>query len=224
MFGIPSRYAVGYAVIEKSLLEGKYVVRKRHAHAWAEAFVDHQWIVVDTKPANWVDEDIEQASIFEGIQDVFNFIRHRYRLFQIGSGADNTLIFSVIVVALTAFLVLRIHRRMKIEQAGREKDAVDIRSFEGITSPFTPIIDLLMHTDIVRSENESFIDWVTRVDPWNNFDRFEFEGLYRLHLQMRYDPEGLCVEELERLRQGSEKYLAGIKKIENSSEFQKPFS
>ena len=66
MYGIPSRYVVGYAVFEKSRLEGKYVVRKRHAHAWSEAFVDGRWIVVDSTPPNWKEKDLEQASIFEG--------------------------------------------------------------------------------------------------------------------------------------------------------------
>lgn len=208
--GIPSRYVVGYAVIEKSRLEGKYVVRERHAHAWAEAFVDRQWRVVDTTPAVWVEKDREQASIFAGLQDVFYLIRHKYRLFQIGTGTDKTLIFSIIVIVLTSFLVLRIYRRMKIEQAGRERDAIKNRSFARIVSPFTPIVETLMQSDLVRGDNESFVDWVTRLELWTDFDRSEFDRLYRLHLQMRYDPEGLSVGEFERLRQGSENYLQSL--------------
>ncbi|KJR99776.1 MAG: hypothetical protein VR65_15070 [Desulfobulbaceae bacterium BRH_c16a] len=207
LYDIPSRYVVGYAVIEKSWLEKKYVVRKRHAHAWAEAFVDHQWVVVDTTPADWMEKDMEKTSGFEGIQDLFSLLRHQYRLFRIGSGSDNTLIFSIIVIVLTSFLVLRIYRRMKIKQAERGKDIVKRRSFDRITSPFTPILDLLSQSDVVRVENESIVDWVTRIQPWNDFDRDEFENLYRLHLQMRFDPDGLGVEQTERLRQGSEKHL-----------------
>ncbi|EKD39012.1 MAG: transglutaminase protein [uncultured bacterium] len=205
--GIPSRYVVGHAVIEKSRLEGKYVVRNRHAHAWAEAFVGQQWRVVDTTPAVWVEKDREQASIFAGLQDVFYLIRHKYRLFQIGTGTDKTLFFSIIVIVLTSFLVLRIYRRMKIEQAGRERDAVKIRSFARITSPFTPILEALRQSDIARGDNETFVDWAARLDLWNNFDRLEFGNLYRLHLRMRYDPEGLSAGEFERLRHGAEKYL-----------------
>jgi len=49
--GIPSRYASGYAVEEFSYLENAYLVRKRHAHAWALAYIDGQWQIYDTTPA-----------------------------------------------------------------------------------------------------------------------------------------------------------------------------
>ena len=38
--GIPARYATGYSVQEFSRLENRYVVRARHAHSWALAYVD----------------------------------------------------------------------------------------------------------------------------------------------------------------------------------------
>jgi protein-glutamine gamma-glutamyltransferase len=210
LYGIPSRYVVGYAILEKSWLERKYVVRERHAHAWVEAFVDNKWIVVDSTPSNWVEKDLEHAPIFEGIQDIFNFIGHQYSLFRIGSGNENTLIFSAIVIVLTFFLVLRIYRRMKIRPAETEESVKKMRSFERIKSPFTPIIDICMQSDVIRGGKENFIDWVARIYLWNTGDRFEFRILYRLHLRMRYDPEGLSVEEIERLRQGSEKFLDEI--------------
>lgn len=58
--GVPSRYVTGYSVQEYSRLEGSFVVRKRHAHAWAEAFVDGRWVEVDTTPADWLGAE-EQA-------------------------------------------------------------------------------------------------------------------------------------------------------------------
>lgn len=208
LYGIPSRYVVGYAIIEKSWLERKYVVRERHGHAWAEAFVDNRWVIVDTTPANWAESDINQhASMFERIQDLFYFIRNQYRMFRIGSGEEKTLFYSMIVIVLTSFLVLRIYRRMKLQQAERESQANSERSFARITSPFTPIIDALMQADVVRGDNEPFLEWVVRLNPDKEFDRSEFEYLYRLHLQVRHDPRGIESEEVERLRQGSEKFL-----------------
>lgn len=211
-YGIPSRYAVGYAIIEKSWLERKYVVRERHAHAWAEAFVDNKWIIVDTTPANWAENDLEQVSIFEGIQDVFYLIRHQYSLFRVGSGTENTLVYSAIVIVMTSFLVLRIYRRMKIKQAAVDKKVGKMRSFEIINSPFSPIMDACKQSDVIRGEKENVVDWVARIYPRNTFDSLLFKALYHLHLRMRYDPEGLSVEEVERLRQGSEKFLAEIDK------------
>ncbi len=212
LYGIPSRYVVGYVITEKSWLERKYVVRERHAHAWAEAFVDNKWIIVDTTPADWVEKDLEQASMSGAAQDIFSLIRHQYRLFQIGSGTENTLIYSAIVIVLTSYLVFRIYRRMKIKQVEGDKIIVKLRLFERVLSPFSAVIDACIQTEIPRREKESLIDWAARAHPWQVFDHLLFTYLYHLHLQLLYDPLGLSVEEGELLRIGSEKFL---KEMEN---------
>jgi transglutaminase-like putative cysteine protease len=61
--GVPARYVTGYSVQEYSRLEGAFVLRKRHAHAWAEAWVDGRWVEVDTTPADWLGAE-EQARPF----------------------------------------------------------------------------------------------------------------------------------------------------------------
>ncbi|HJV10273.1 MAG TPA: transglutaminase-like domain-containing protein, partial [Burkholderiales bacterium] len=55
--GVPARYATGFAMQEYSELEGAYVVRARHAHAWTRAFVDGRWIDIDTTPPSWFDAE-----------------------------------------------------------------------------------------------------------------------------------------------------------------------
>lgn len=217
LYDIPSRYVVGYAVTEKSWLEKQYVVRKRHSHAWSEAFIDNQWRIVDTTPSNWVTKDREQSSFLTKPLDIFYFIRHRYQLYRIGSGTDNTLLYSTIVIILTVFLIFRIYRRLKIEQDDSEKENIHLRSFDQILSPFTPIMNVLMQLKEIREEHESFMDWVIRLDIWPDVDPQEFETLYRLHLQMRFDPTGLSDQQLKKLRLGSEKYFVEIEQVKTSS-------
>jgi len=55
--GVPARYAVGYSAQEYSDLESAFIVRHRHAHAWAIALVGGRWIAVDTTPSNWAQEE-----------------------------------------------------------------------------------------------------------------------------------------------------------------------
>lgn len=205
--GIPSRYAIGYAVEEKSILEGKYIVRERHAHAWAEAFVDGHWMVVDTTPSNWLDRDAERASLFESIRDLFSFASHKYQLFQIGSGEDYTLFFSILVVVLTAFLVFRIYRRLKIEQAQEVEYTDSLRHFDQIPSPFAPIITVLNQSGIPRRVYEPLGQWADRTAIWHDFDGHNFNQLYKLHLQLRFDPRGLGLDETDFLERGVKKYL-----------------
>ena len=52
--GVPARYATGFSVQEYSRLEQAYVVRERHAHAWAQLYVGGRWLDVDTTPPTWI--------------------------------------------------------------------------------------------------------------------------------------------------------------------------
>src|SRR4030095_15960332 len=60
--GIPARYATGFAVMEYSPLEAAFVVRARHAHAWARAWDGTRWIDVDTTPPSWLQEEQKQLA------------------------------------------------------------------------------------------------------------------------------------------------------------------
>src|ERR1019366_2890853 len=53
--GIPTRYAIGYAVHEKS--GSGYVVRLRDAHAWCLVWTGKTWQNFDTTPAVWMGRD-----------------------------------------------------------------------------------------------------------------------------------------------------------------------
>ena len=74
--GIPARYATGYAVYEYSTRENAYVVRERHAHAWARAFVDGRWRDVDTTPPDWQRIEAERAGLFQPLADWLRFAWH----------------------------------------------------------------------------------------------------------------------------------------------------
>ena len=47
---IPARLVTGFKGAEFHKSEGYYEVQQRHGHAWVEAWVDNQWIVLDATP------------------------------------------------------------------------------------------------------------------------------------------------------------------------------
>jgi len=49
--GIPARYLSGFKGGTDNAKTGRFEVRQLHAHAWAEAYVDDHWIVLDPTPA-----------------------------------------------------------------------------------------------------------------------------------------------------------------------------
>jgi len=61
-YGIPARLANGYAMQEYSAFEGMYIVRRRHAHAWAIAQIEGVWHAVDSTSAQWIEMEEEQDS------------------------------------------------------------------------------------------------------------------------------------------------------------------
>ena len=76
--GIPARYAVGYSAQEWSERERAFLVRTRHAHAWATAYVDGRWIDVDTTPATWATAEAQSArGVFSPLMDYFSWLWDR---------------------------------------------------------------------------------------------------------------------------------------------------
>ena len=202
---IPSRYVIGYAVVEKSQLEDKYIVRDRHAHAWAEAYVDGRWITVDTTPATWDQYDAENASFFEPVWDLLNLLRHKYRIYRVGAGGDYTTFLTLIVVVLVAFLSLRIYRRMRLDRAA-EKQWKMHRNFPRVVTPFTPSIDALSSTQNRKHDDVSVAQWARNCTQWRKFDDEEFTRLYNIHLRWRFDPDGVSKQQRTELVEGAEKY------------------
>ena len=73
--GVPARYVVGYSAQEFSPLENAFVVRDRHAHAWATAWIDGRWVEVDNTPSRWADfEEQETRAWYGPLLDVFSWI------------------------------------------------------------------------------------------------------------------------------------------------------
>lgn len=50
--GVPARYVTGFVAAERNEAGGFWVARRKHAHAWAEAYdpVSGQWLVVESTP------------------------------------------------------------------------------------------------------------------------------------------------------------------------------
>lgn len=49
--GIPARYVTGFIVEERGATESLWIARRRHAHAWVEAFLENEgWVTVEPTP------------------------------------------------------------------------------------------------------------------------------------------------------------------------------
>src|SRR5262249_21143994 len=110
--GIPARYAVGYAVHERS--GSGYVVRLRDAHAWCLVWNEKakRWQDFDTTPASWVEEEASRASPFQKLSDLWAWLEFQLSSLRWGQSNLRPYLLSVLGLALT-LLLYQIFRRQK---------------------------------------------------------------------------------------------------------------
>jgi hypothetical protein len=144
--GIPARYVTGYSVQEYSRLEAAFVVRQRHAHAWAEGFVDGRWVEVDTTPSTWLTVEEDAAPFWRPLADLLSFAWRRFAEWRRDVAASEfpvtTLALVAPLAALLAWLVLRRARpRRKSGGAGtgdapEDPAGAEMRSFRALEQEF----------------------------------------------------------------------------------------
>lgn len=67
--GIPSRVVVGYLGGEKHPWQNYYIVRTSNSHAWVEAYVNGNWILIDPTPA-----EARPRTKIGDVKEIFKYI------------------------------------------------------------------------------------------------------------------------------------------------------
>ncbi|MBI5552714.1 MAG: DUF4129 domain-containing protein [Desulfobacterales bacterium] len=204
--GIPARYVSGYAAAEYSALEERIVVRQRHAHAWALAFVAGQWVEVDTTPPDWPALEAAGASPFVHVTDLFAFLRFRLTLWRQRIQMEElTLYLTFALVALGLLFIKRLTgkkhmRRVTVEQ----RQPVPPANAPGLTSEFFAIEQWLNRQGHERQPGETFRAWFQRLaaSAPEIAGQPEIQPLLALHYRLRFGPGVLGREDRQRLIAG----------------------
>ncbi len=211
--GIPARYAVGYLAHEFSPLEGQYIVRSRDAHAWALAYLDGSWQVLDTTPPDWTAQEKEMTSTFRRGLDFFSFLgfQFSYRIRQLGELGLREIL--LIVIPLFCYLLWRSMQAFKGQRQnlsgvdGSQVESSLIRN--GLDSEFYQIEKLLGDRDLARLPNESLLQWRDRIQPSiPHSQRASFAELLALHYRYRFDPVSLSPLERQQLQAQSQQWIS----------------
>jgi hypothetical protein len=190
--GVPARYATGFAAIEYSGLEGAWVVRTRHAHAWTRAWVDGRWIELDTTPAAWGIEEADEAPFWQGLADLFRYGGYRWSQRGEFKAGDAWYAALAVLALYLAWSVLRGRRVLREEKAA----AVARRRYPGEDSEFYAVEKALPP----REPSETHAAWLKRIENSLQNARQIREAL-QLHQRYRFDPEGISAAERNRLRE-----------------------
>ncbi len=186
--GIPARYATGYSVQEYSPLEGAYVVRARHAHAWTRAWVGGRWIDLDPTPPDWyVEEKSRLAPAWEKFADFLRWAAYRWSQREELQASDAWWAVLAVLVVILAWRLLRGKRVVRDSTA----ETGPVRRYPGEDSEFYELAKNLPP----RAAGETLTAWLGRIAPGR------YEEPLRLHQRYRFDPRGLSKSERGLLRQ-----------------------
>jgi transglutaminase-like putative cysteine protease len=210
--GIPARYATGYAVQEYSELEQRYLVRRRHAHSWARAWVNGGWRDIDTTPVVWAALESADAPWWQPGYDLGSwlaFLFAEWRWEESEDEAKNWMLW--LAFALLVFLLWRMAQRQRVPRTrGGECDAS--RSFfrQGTDSAFYAIEQRLIGAGHPRRPGESAGTWIRRLaEAGVVADTGELlHNILPLHYRYRFHPLGLDDDSRRELTARSRLWLA----------------
>jgi transglutaminase-like putative cysteine protease len=201
--GIPARYAVGYAVHEAS--GSGYVVRERDAHAWCLAWnaATKSWDDFDTTPASWVAVESGRASFLDWLSDLKSWLGFQFEKFRWRQAHLQQYIFWSLIPVLAVLLYHIIFRRRgKLKSLKGKNENVAPVIWPGLDSEFYQLESKLAARGLPRQPSELLSDWLERalMEPALADLRAPLQKLLQLHYRHRFDPQGLNVDEREKLK------------------------
>jgi len=207
--GVPARYATGYSVQDFSRMEKLYVVRARHAHSWALAFIDGTWRDVDNTPAGWNELEKEDESWWTPAADIWSWLAlnvSKWRWLERESLDTDPLMWALLVAAalLSAWFLRRKSLTFLGERSAAAK-ALDARP--GLDSEFYEIEKVLSEAGHVRPPWEPVSAWVARIGG----DMKVEARIVDLHYRLRFDPEGLDGPDRQALKDAVSSWISQAK-------------
>ena len=207
--GIPARYVVGYAVAEYGERSKEWLVRGTHAHAWAQAWVDGAWRIVENTPADWSERDSAGLSWFQPVKDWLNSVPYAFAQWRDSPGGARTIrVFKWAALPVLAFyLWFRLFRgrrgkRVRLRDAPAPSEAAEM---PGMDSDAFLLEQRLAQIVEPRARSEPLRKWWLRVgaaagDVLPEKLKREVDEAIALHYRLRFDPDGLGAGGREKLR------------------------
>ncbi len=180
-------------------MENLFVVRSRHAHAWALVYMDGAWHDFDTTPPSWGSVEAENASAWEPISDLwswamFKFSEWRWREREGGMAKHILwLLIPLIFELARRFFFKKRVRRLKTGQ--KKTGRVEVMS--GIDSEFYMVEKRLTELGYMRHPWEPLSRWIKRIEEAqpSSVSTESLQSILNLHYRYRFDPMGITPDE-----------------------------
>ena len=207
--GIPARYARGYSVDPSDTMDGWSLVRARQAHAWAIAYIDGNWMNLDTTPGTWQQLEHQQEpywkKYWQKIKDLVSGLM--FRLAQWRQYMQTKGYLKYVPLVLIPFLGWPIWRlmarffRRKISGKPTAQNGQKNQLIAGADSAFYQIEQHLSALGFQRYPWESLSVWLSRIEgsAGSSLSLDVPHKSLELHYRYRFDPRGLDASEKAQL-------------------------
>lgn len=192
--GIPARYHTGFALVELDPRTRQWKVRGTHGHAWATAWLDGRWEVIDTTPPDWLAQDSAGIDFWQRVQDWWEEKRLAFQEWRTSRDAGGllawlapTLAGVVVLYTLLRFLLRR--KKKQVPTAPPTNELPEYQTWDG-TSRWSALLPMIEGTRGKRPENLPALAWVRGFDDWPPALRAGAAALVRDHYRRRFGVTG----------------------------------
>jgi transglutaminase-like putative cysteine protease len=217
--GIPARYARGYSVHEFSRLENRFVVRNRHAHAWARVYLKGVWHDFDTTPGAWTRIEDAASPGWQVFSDLgswcwFHLLKALWWVRQ--SSAVKYLWWLILPVVFIPVRFLIRKKRARRPDSKEMSQTDPLYTSSGTDSDFYLIEEAITESGFIRHPAQSLRNWIENLpknQPASHLME-DLKSILKLHYRYRFDPQGISPTEKAALKSNTQSWLDAYHKLE----------
>jgi len=181
--GIAARYVTGFSAQE--IAGDMILVRGRDAHAWAMAYIQGEWVNVDTTPSNWFEVENKDRDMWQGLRDGWHALRFMYDHWQL-QGDENSSRWLWVLLVILAIPAWRMMKSMDLFHVS--DTSIKTNDQVNDASPFERI-KIILDVQCPRQSGETLRIWVDRID------HPELKEILVWHERWRFCEQGLTPNE-----------------------------
>lgn len=188
--GVPTRYAIGYAVMETDFRRQESVIRGIHGHAWCRVWDEsnQRWLDFDPTPPDWLGRESPRLSSWQWLTDAIQRGREDFYLWRNEPG--NRLAGGSVIAGLGLIGAFIIGRNLWRSRRRRVETPSAGTGWTG-TAPRTPLHDLEKTARKwlgERPPGRPLGSWLAELGGHLNSPALLDEAL-DLHHRLRFDPD-----------------------------------
>jgi hypothetical protein len=183
------------------------VVRGRHAHAWARAWIGGAWVDVDTTPPQWFAVEAENAGVWQALGDAWARVKFAWGAWQTSDEMVNRPVLIGLLALLFLVLAWSIARGVRRRRVTPSPEAPRAAP-PGADSEFYSVERALAARGLGRTPGESVFEWIARLERGGVDGTAELRAMARLHYRLRFDPVPAEAASRDELRRRVERWLS----------------